>query len=167
MPGVKKSHQKKARQRKASLGRNCTTILPGNEDSECNSCAVDRNVVRFACDEGPACEATTFQVGTTELSWNIHPLAELRAGPPGEALLSRCFLVTSLHQQRSNPLSAGQRKLCSGQQRSDPLGLRPSGSFGSSRQIAQAQRSRGSSALVVGEGSRLLRFGANQNPTRS
>src|SRR5579883_2306862 len=57
MPGVKKSHQKKARQSKASLGSNCTTILPGNEDSECNSCTVDRKVARFAYDRRHACEA--------------------------------------------------------------------------------------------------------------
>src|SRR5579885_1474148 len=57
MLGDKDSHEQKARQNKASLGRNCTTILPGNEDSECNSCAVDRNVARFACDRRPACEA--------------------------------------------------------------------------------------------------------------
>src|SRR5579885_2143559 len=81
---------------------------------------------------------------------NIHPLAELRAGPPGDALLSRCFLVTSLHQQRSDPLSEGQRKLCSGQQRSDPLGLRPSGSSCVESHQDQAWPS-GSFALVSKE----------------
>src|SRR5579884_3531135 len=77
---------------------------------------------RFACDQRLACEANDVSACDGRVVYGAFiPSQNPRAGPPGEALLSRCFLVTSLHQQRSDPLSEGQRKLCSGQQRSDPL----------------------------------------------
>ena len=47
-------------------------------------------------------------------TWNLHPLAltfvKLLLG---RARSERAFLVTSLHEQRSNPLAAGEWKLCS------------------------------------------------------
>src|SRR5579885_2533371 len=95
-----------------------------------NSVAPGRTAFRFACDRRPACEANGVSAyGGRVVDGAFIPSQNLRAGPPRDALLSRCFLVTSLHQQRSNP-----------------LGLRPSGS----------------SALVAGEGDRLLRFDAYQ-----
>src|SRR5579883_3655780 len=93
------------------------------------SAASPARAFRFACDERPASEANDVSACDERVVYGAFiPSQNPRAGPPREALLSRCFLVTSLHQQRS-----------------DPLGLRPSGSF----------------ALVAGEENRLLRFDAN------
>src|SRR5579884_869524 len=86
------------------------------------SAASPARAFRFACDERPASEANDVSACDERVVYGAFiPSQNPRAGPPRDALLSRCFLVTSLHQQRSDPLSEGQRKLCSGQQRSDPL----------------------------------------------
>ena len=111
--------------------RTCTRTLRTDENSTQNSVVPGGPVFRFACNERSASGANDVSAcGGRVVYGAFIPSRKTRAGPPGEALLSRCFLVTSLHQQRSDPLSEGQRKLCSGQQRSDPLGLRPSGSSG-------------------------------------
>ena len=63
---------------------------------------------------GQASKANGLRLATDELSMkSFVPLHNLRADPLQQALDLdlRCFLVTSLHQQRSDPLSAGQRKL--------------------------------------------------------
>src|SRR5579883_1903810 len=84
------------------------------------------SAVRFACGFLVASEANNVSArGGRVVHGAFIPLQNLCAGPPREALLSRCFLVTSLHQQRSDPLSEGQRKLCSfGGRREPPAEVR-------------------------------------------
>src|SRR5579883_1244547 len=115
---------------KQSIPRRTGTRNPRRDErSTYNSVAPGWMASRFACNERPACEANDVSACDERVVYGAFiPSQNPRAGPPREALLSRCFLVTSLHQQRS-----------------DPLGLRPSGSF----------------ALVAGEENRLLRFDAN------
>jgi len=93
--------------------RTCTRALRTDENSTQNSVVPGGPVFRFACNERPACGANDVSACDGRVVYGAFiPSQNPRAGPPRDALLSRCFLVTSLHQQRS-----------------DPLGLRPSGSF--------------------------------------
>src|SRR5579885_1736128 len=78
-----------------------------------NSVTPIGSATRFACRYLVTSEANTLSACNGRVVYGAFiPSQNPRAGPPRDALLSRCFLVTSLHQQRS-----------------DPLGPRPSGSF--------------------------------------
>src|SRR5579885_2061009 len=95
------------------------------------SAASPARAFRFACDERPASEANDVSACDERVVYGAFiPSQNPRAGPPRDALLSRCFLVTSLHQQRS-----------------DPLAQRPSGSSGLESHQDPAWPS-GSSVLV-------------------
>jgi len=159
---AKRSNQEKARSSRASLGgpvqERCERM---NIPRKTRSFRAGRFFASLANERSASGANDVSACGGRVVHGAFIPSRKTRAGPPGEALLSRCFLVTSLHQQRSDPLSEGQRKLCSGQQRSDPLGRRPSGSFASGDKSRKQQPS-GSSALVAGAGNRLLRFDAYQ-----
>src|SRR5579883_3479564 len=96
----------------------------------------ERRVIRFACRSFVASEANNVSVCGGRVVYGVfNPSRIPCAGPPRDALLSRCFLVTSLHQQRS-----------------DPLGQRPSGSSAlTSKEVTRCPQDSGSFALASKE----------------
>src|SRR5579884_2851581 len=94
-----------------------------------NSVTPIGSATRFACSSFVASEANDVSVCGGRIVYGAFiPSQNPRAGPPRDALLSRCFLVTSLHQQRS-----------------DPLGQRPSGSSAlASKEVTRSPQESGS-----------------------